>query len=289
MKALLLSLFLLGGAFSTAEAQVLPSPGLCDSAAKAVRGQRLRSRSDSTTPLWWHVLSGCDEGDRVAAAALRSNAVKQETDPDRYEEFFVMFGARRSREFFDAYSDLVRDGSSSSAMKLQALQQLGWMFDPGVLMISGGLERLTDPSLCGTRRLHVDRNGPSTLPSDYLKQLIDIMQETEVRKSNDSAVRAMAHCWRVELVHTLPPDPEKIGFKHVCGDTFIISNRNPVNVVVAYDVEGTSERRSISVPANDSVAFAAISAGAVRLYFGSRIIGRGRTSDKLCLKGTKLP
>ena len=264
----------------------------CDSAIRIVRGQRLFAAED-TTGIWWNFVSTCgDAGERSAADALRSTVVRRETDPDRYREFFVLFGGRRSAVLFAAYKDLLEDESASTPMRLESMRELGWMKLPGFRWDGGGfdmksIQRLPSSVLCGSTRDVITMDGEeSNLPTDFVKKLIELMHAQEARRANDSLVRVQAHCWRVALEQTLPPDPHKITLKHVCGRDFTVTNDNPVPVIAALEVVGTAERHVTTVGGASSTTMGVFARGDVRLLFGSLVVDRSSTSrnDDDCVK-----
>lgn len=282
MKRLFLVLFLLptGARRATAQVQqVTPlTPSQCEALARAVHGKRLFA-PDDTANFAWLQLPGCSDGPRIAADVLRTNVVKQETDGERIRQFFVLFGSVRSSELFAAFKNVVQDGSASTRMRLESMRALGSMRLPQVEWDSGGVELLKTTSCSRVFRANQERGSESDLPRNYVREIIDVMHHAEHHETNDPQVRAQAHCWRVAMEQTLPPDANKITLRHTCGGEFRVTNENPVSVVVILEVIGTPERHATTVGVYSSTTMSVFARGNVRLLFGTQVIGRSRTSE----------
>ena len=286
MMKLFVALSLLLATATHARAQEVSgwfSPAQCAELANAVRGKRLFA-PDDTANFAWLKLPGCVDAPKVAADVIRTPVVKRETDPERIRQFFALFGSVRSPDLFAAFKAVVDDGDSSTPMKLASLRALGSMRLPRMEWYSGGVAQLTSQYCSRRFRSTVEKGSEDALPRNYVGELIEFMSAQEKRASNDIQVRVQAHCWRIALEQTLPPDSRKIALKHLCGSRFRVTNGNSVDVMTNYDVEGTTEHGNLIVPPNGSSRLVVFADGNVRLFFAGTLIDHSKTSKDDCSK-----
>lgn len=281
-RSLLCAWVMLTVAGSLAAAQLVPSPADCSAARKATRNARLPAPDDSTS-LYWYTLAACGvDGEAAAAIALGSDAVRRETDSTRIGQFFVLFAARRSGTLFSALAEAAEDEKTSSPLKVEVLRELGWMQMPGVRFDAGGLEVLAKDRCNFTRDMIVASGTAANLPRDNLMQLVSLERKQEDRKSNPPNVRALAHCWRVDLERAVPPSADNVRFKKVCWRNFVITNSNTALIDVSVEVEGTQEHHAFMVQGGRDFAFAVLRDGKVRVTVLGKVIGREDTRKEKC-------
>lgn len=281
-RALICAVVLLTVSGSAVLAQAAPSEAHCTAARNATRDARLPTPDDSIS-LYWYTLAACGaDGEASAASALKSDAVRRETDASRIGQFFVLFAARRSGTLFAALADAAEDEKTSAPLKLEILRELGWMQMPGRRYDTGGLEVLAKTRCNYTRDMIVSSGTAASLPRDYLAQLVSLERKQEGRKSNPANIRALAHCWRVDLERALPPTSDNVRMKKVCWRNFIVTNPNSSPVEVAIDVEGTSEHHIFTVQAGRDFAFAVLRDGKVSATVLGKVVGREDTGKEKC-------
>lgn len=264
-------------------AQMPPSPAACARAATAVDGARLPDEND-TTALWWYTLANCGKsGTAAAAKALRSSALRSETDPARVDEFVTLFYRVRSADLFAALQSTVLSDATSPVVKRAAIRAFGAQHTPIDFSAADFLRQA--PPFCGIGPRvteFVPSSDASALPADYLAQIIRTMRAVEADEGNARDVRGAAHCWRVTLETPPPPNPKNVELQHVCGYRFRVTNKNATHVIVTALVEGTTEKHSFIVSADSAFRFVVLRPGRVLLFMNDLQIGKKETVNTKC-------
>lgn len=248
----------------------------CQNAAAFVSGQPLPAVSDTTNNSWSTLALCRDIGEAAALQALQTSIVISEQDSTRVLELFGLFGGRRSIAFFNAWQAVIVNPQASNIFKLRAIRAYGSAYSPGTSFTQASPTARTAAS-CGFTDVD-DPPALSSLPPGSVSQIIATMAAAATNGANSAAVRGLANCWMLTLQLDLPAVASKISGAYVCGNTFTITNTNPMEVVIHADVIPPTALQKIehhvsSISGNGDVwTLVAQLRGNLRLTFNNAVI-----------------
>lgn len=179
---------------ATARAQSTSPAGCEDAAIRISTGGIPRVGA----PQWndWMTLTGCgNRGAAAVAGALRSDAVRTETELTRLDHLASVLDGWFQPSLVAAYQSLLRTPDASWAVRLRAMWLLGGLYAPAT-DVAGPLQGFMASRGCDRyERVTALREAPGTLPPMAFDQVRDAMSAAANDGYAPEYVRTTARCW----------------------------------------------------------------------------------------------
>ena len=150
------------------------------------------------TPTWndWMTLTGCgNRGAAAIAGALRSDAVRTETELTRLDHLASILDGWFQPSLVAAYQSLLRAPDASWAVRLRAMWLLGGLYAPAT-DVAGPLQGFMASRRCERYdRVTTMRDAPATLPAAAYDQVRDAFAATANDGYAPEYIRTTARCW----------------------------------------------------------------------------------------------
>jgi hypothetical protein len=265
------------------EAQGSNTDSLCNAADHAVEHVRLPAAHD-TAWFRWYTLSGCTvKGARAAAAALRTNELRHESDDARLGEFFRLFGSVKSGLLLDSFQDAAEDNGATEPVRLHAIESMTGYVSPGATFDPRALSAATPGARCAIApRIAGSQGGVNDLPNDVFGRVLNSVRRVANKASAMPRVQRLANCWQGQLELQVPVSNGQIQLTYVCENKFRVHNGNTADVIVRYAVLLTTESSDLTVLGGEDLVFETGLTGSVQLTYNGAILDTKSNTNKKC-------
>ncbi len=238
-------------------------------------------------------------GERGPALASYLRSLRTQSDLNQLMVPFGYAHLLRDGEVFTALKDIAADAGAVDIPRNLSLRALAAYERGSVSITYEDMTSIPAGGVCDPGRMHVLEPKViqgTPLPADYTTQLVSLASQLESSGSTPASVKSAARCLKgalpADLAYPLPPPPPAVGslieLTYVCLNEFGIRNRNEAPVQVTYEVSGSNERATLSVPGRTGTApyaeitFWTRTKGRVTLYFTGVQVGSQRNEGTAC-------